>query len=66
MVKHTSIFNSKKDKQNAPKIPVTGHLKLTFCPISGMVFEILSLYPTEIWQPWCANFGNPEIKNVDL
>ena len=49
--RHTSIFNSKKDKQNAPKIPVTGHLKLTFCPISGMVFEILYLRPTEIWQP---------------
>ena len=48
---HTSIFNSKKDKQNAPKIPVTGLFNMTFCPISGMVFEILSLRPTEIWQP---------------
>ena len=38
-------------KQNATKIPVTGHFKMTFCPISGMVFEILSLRPTEIWQP---------------
>ena len=40
-----------KVKRNAQKIPVAGHFKLTFCLVSGMIFEIISLYPTEIGNP---------------
>ena len=36
--------------------------KLIACPSSAINFEIVSLSLSEIWQPWYANFGNPEIQ----
>ena len=36
--------------------------KLIVCPYSAIHFEIVSLSLSEIWQPWYANFGNPEIQ----
>ena len=53
-------------KQKSQRNWISWQFKLTFCPFSGRVFEIVSLRPTEIWAPWYTNFGNPEIKNMDL
>ena len=38
--------------------------KLMVCPSSAINFEIVSLSLLEIWQPWYAIFGNPEIQQM--
>ena len=49
----------KLDK-NPTKIPIAWCFKLTNSATSCDEIESASLYPSEIWQPWCPNFGNPE------
>ena len=63
---HTLRPKMNEGKQKSQRNWISWQFKLTFCPFSGRVFEIVSLRPTEIWAPWYTNFGNPEIKNMDL
>ena len=39
---------------------------MMICPSSGDKPEIVPLHLAKIWQPWYANFGNSETKNMNL
>ena len=46
--------------QNPPGNPIALCFKLAINLTSCNKFEFVALHPSEIWQPWYANFGNPE------
>ena len=52
--------------QNITRIPIAWCFKLANSVTSCEKIESGSLYPSEIWQPWYSNFGNPEIQIADL
>ena len=56
----------KKGGQNPPWNLTSWCFKLAICLIFPSEIEFGSSRPSEIWQPWCANFGNPENQNSDL
>ena len=56
----------KKGGQNPPWNPTSWCFKLAICLIFPREIEFGSSRPSEIWQPWSANFGNPENQNSDL
>ena len=49
-----------KFDKNPTRIPIAWCFKLANSATSCDKIESASLYPSEIWQPWCPNFGNPE------
>ena len=57
-----STVLTKWDKvwQNPTRILIAWCFKLANSATSCDKIESASLYPSEIWQPWCPNFGNPE------
>ena len=56
----TVLTNWDKVWQNPTRIPIGRDFKLANSATSCDKIESASLYPSEIWQPWCPNFGNPE------
>ena len=53
------------DWENSPWILIVWCSKLVICPSSCAGIEFGQLHPSEIWQPWLSNFGNPEKQNSD-
>ena len=52
--------------KNATRVPIAWCFKLANSVTSCDKIESGSLRPSEIWQPWYPNFGNPENQIADL
>ena len=61
-----SLQSGIKFAQNATRNPLAWGFKLANSETSCDKIESGQLYPSEIWQPWCPIFGNPENKIVFL
>ena len=55
---HLQNQEGKRVVKNPPWNLWTWCFKLTICLIFGSEIEFGSSRWSEIWQPWCANFGN--------